>query len=226
MKMFIPDIGTIITLKEDWTFDLYYEYRNMSLIDKLVDDESKKFNWDKSHFESIKCLFCQDTILKVDRIYIRKGNSDYSSLTFYVKNGKYQGCRFWAKLHDVNEMEVYDFNKKIIKYDKQYEYKFGRYGNTDFINEWFTLEVNKENDVMNSLYHVIINNQHRYNIEEHSKFIVNSLYHVDLPQSDYLEVITKKDIEHYFMIKWAEDNDLVGRYKSIKECKDYIEQQT
>ena len=42
------------------------------------------------------------TSLKIDRIYIRKGGAEYSSLTFWVKSGPYKGARFWAKLSDVN----------------------------------------------------------------------------------------------------------------------------
>lgn len=53
--------------------------------------------------------------LGVDRIYIRKGGEDYSSITFNLHKGgvivvkgnevKAQG-RFWAKLGDVNKMKV------------------------------------------------------------------------------------------------------------------------
>lgn len=56
--------------------------------------------------------------LKIDRIYIRKGISDYSSVTFYAtglgkvlhKNrwsdkAKNKAIRFWAKLSDVNKIE-------------------------------------------------------------------------------------------------------------------------
>lgn len=46
------------------------------------------------------------TELKVDRIYIRKGNSDYSSLTFYALiPGMKKKIRFFAKLKDVNNIE-------------------------------------------------------------------------------------------------------------------------
>lgn len=62
------------------------------------------------------------TILKVDRIYIRKGNSDYSSISFYASGlGKVEvwapsygndrtkksksSLRFWAKLQDCNQIE-------------------------------------------------------------------------------------------------------------------------
>lgn len=67
------------------------------------------------------------TVLAVDRIYIRKGASDYSSITFYAKglgeseiknrwSGrtiKWKAQRFWAKLADCNriEFELMDENE-------------------------------------------------------------------------------------------------------------------
>jgi hypothetical protein len=62
------------------------------------------------------------TILAVDRIYIRKGASDYSSITFYAKElgevmvqgrrwfgtskpKKKKALRFWAKLEDCNKIK-------------------------------------------------------------------------------------------------------------------------
>jgi hypothetical protein len=46
------------------------------------------------------------TELGVDRVYIRKGARDFSSLSFIIKNGKFKGARFWAKLQDVNCIDV------------------------------------------------------------------------------------------------------------------------
>ena len=60
------------------------------------------------------------TILKVDRIYIRKGKSDFSSITFYANiqetvttvkwrstiSKKKKSLRFWAKLSDCNNIEM------------------------------------------------------------------------------------------------------------------------
>ena len=43
------------------------------------------------------------TILEIDRIYIRKGAADYSSITFRIKGGK-TSPRFFAKLEDVNKI--------------------------------------------------------------------------------------------------------------------------
>jgi hypothetical protein len=64
----------------------------------------------------------KDTILTVDRVYIRKGVSDFSSLTFRIpkdKNKKniYAGVRFWAKLSDVNkiEFELISCNEKTME---------------------------------------------------------------------------------------------------------------
>lgn len=53
-----------------------------------------------------------NSLLKLDRIYIRKGNSEYDSLSFYLKDiagekpkilGK--SGRFWAKLEDCNNIK-------------------------------------------------------------------------------------------------------------------------
>jgi hypothetical protein len=74
------------------------------------------------------------TTLAIDRIYIRKGASDYSSITFYAKqlgevtvpgskwswgsskSKKVKAQRFWAKLTDCNQIEFkllsQDENKK------------------------------------------------------------------------------------------------------------------
>jgi hypothetical protein len=71
----------------------------------------------------IKVTLPLGTILGVDRIYIRKGNKDYSSVTFFAKNlgsvkvdisrwssrknktVNKKAIRFWAKLEDVNQIE-------------------------------------------------------------------------------------------------------------------------
>jgi hypothetical protein len=69
------------------------------------------------------------TILAVDRIYIRKGASDFSSITFYAKelgeiirpasrwstvkkSKKIKALRFWAKLADCNTIE-FEKHEKI-----------------------------------------------------------------------------------------------------------------
>lgn len=76
--------------------------------------------WAESRSAGYPITLLKDTVLRVDRIYIRKGASDYSSVTFNVmqspekfltlaKDGgtfpKGTRRRFWAKLQDVNAIE-------------------------------------------------------------------------------------------------------------------------
>lgn len=118
-KFNIPEIGTTVTLSEDWEFTLYSEKRNKSLFDRLGFTDINLYN------QSIRKLVTipKDTVLKVDRIFIRKNMSDYSSITFFIidspdaklkpinNNGKLttfsvgKVVRFWAKLGECNEME-------------------------------------------------------------------------------------------------------------------------
>jgi len=111
MKLYIPEIGDVLKLTSDWNFNLYYEYRNESLLNKLHNTKFEWFNYNTNKIEYLASVLEKDTELKVDRIYIRKGNSEYSSLTFRILNGNYKGCRFWAKLGDVNNIE---FNSMLL----------------------------------------------------------------------------------------------------------------
>lgn len=59
------------------------------------------------------------TILSIDRIYIKKGLSDFNSITFYAKNLENSGkgkkpkaLRFWAKLEDCNNIEFEKIEKE------------------------------------------------------------------------------------------------------------------
>jgi hypothetical protein len=68
------------------------------------------------------------TVLAVDRIYIRKGSSDFSSITFYAKGlgeseiknrwsgrtTKWKAQRFWAKLADCNQIEFELMEEKEV----------------------------------------------------------------------------------------------------------------
>lgn len=65
----------------------------------------------EANAQKFTVLLPQNTHLTVDRIYIRKGSSDYSSITFYLTKTDYPALdqrgrkRFWAKLDEVNNME-------------------------------------------------------------------------------------------------------------------------
>lgn len=108
MKLFIPDIGTLIKIEQDWQITLYAEYRNRTL-----------FNILNLPFKTTVIDLPKGLIIKVDRIYIRKGLSQYSSITFTCAKPKtkaekaerpsnliYGGIKFWVKLHECNELEM------------------------------------------------------------------------------------------------------------------------
>lgn len=108
MKLFVPDIGTLIRLEQDWQVTLYAEYRNRSLFDKLG-----------LPYKTTVIDLPKGLVIKVDRIYIRKGLSQYSSLTFTCpkpktkkekelnpKNIDLGGAKFWIKLHECNGLSI------------------------------------------------------------------------------------------------------------------------
>lgn len=106
-NLFIPSIGDTIILSGPWTFTLYEETRNMKLV-KVVDLSytgngypawTNRRPAPRTWTVTMPAL----TTLIVDRIYIRNGNEDFSSLTFRTS---FQGknVRFWAKLDDVNKI--------------------------------------------------------------------------------------------------------------------------
>lgn len=119
MNLFLPEIGSKLKLTSDWTFVLYYEYRNSSMF-KILNTDTKT---------SIVRI-PKDTILNIDRIYIRKGVSAYSSVTFTIpkvinKKHPLGGSRFWAKLSDVNniEFELLSCNEKTLELIKNIDDK-------------------------------------------------------------------------------------------------------
>jgi hypothetical protein len=130
MKLQIPDVGDKLILIKDWTFSLHYEYRNDSLIEILT---GKKYNWDRDK-KPFPVTLLKHTILIVDRVYIRKNTNDFSSLSFRIdscSNSKLNKKRFWAKLTDVNTMQIedVDFNKVLhlppLEYDMLVRLKKG-----------------------------------------------------------------------------------------------------
>lgn len=166
MQLYVPELGDMIKLTEDWTFTLYNEHRNQTLwqlekcgqrevmpdqdrvkeLERLitgitsrltfetVNNSYSRYNQRVQVYASQEDrdnhrLFQQeltdlrrrhswasvtlpkDTLLKIDRIYIRKGAEEYSSLTFIINSlpvitGKpfSRKPRFWAKLSDCNNI--------------------------------------------------------------------------------------------------------------------------
>ena len=108
-RITIPTIGTEITLEEDWRFGLFPEDRNDKLWKMIVGTDPP--GWRESLVMCENGVFSPvtlpaGTVLIVDRIYLRKGGSDFDSITFRIKecpsNKALAKKRFWAKLHHVN----------------------------------------------------------------------------------------------------------------------------
>lgn len=122
MKLFVPTIGTILRLSQDWSFTLYNEGRNDALWEVFVKPMSSRWggykerkldgDWNQE-YKSEEVTLPAGTVIVVDRVYIRQGNDkmkQFDSLSFRIQscpNPKIKGrARFWAKLDDVNRMEV------------------------------------------------------------------------------------------------------------------------
>jgi hypothetical protein len=105
MRLLIPSTGTHLKLTKAWKFKLFNEYRNNPLLKKLGLPEGT-YRADKSRSVTLP----KDTVLTVDRIYLRKGAEGFDSVTFRVhtypgKPKKWGKPRFWAKLTDVNQIQ-------------------------------------------------------------------------------------------------------------------------
>lgn len=134
MKLYIPEIGDIITLSSNWNFSLYEESRNEDLM-KVIGQE---FKWNRrDEKRNWQVMLPKGTELKIDRIYIRKGVSDYSSLTFFINSSPdtriTKKIRFWAKLSDVNTIEFDNDNinkvliNRIVFEPKEYVWGYSEY---------------------------------------------------------------------------------------------------
>lgn len=123
-SLYIPDIGESITLAEDWTFKLRYETRNKTTLVAIGARSTGWRTWVRPNGIPLTTPYGQTslpyetvtlpagTVLKVDRVYIRKGNAEFSSITFIITKDsgaavdkKLHGKRFWAKLPEVNTIE-------------------------------------------------------------------------------------------------------------------------
>lgn len=138
MNFYVPEIKDQIVLTEDWSFTLHAEERNSDLamhfgwkhswenipnppagltgnfLDVWKDIETLKISQTE-----LQVTLPKGTILQIDRIYIRKGNKDFSSITFFAKNlgsvvrdnfmstkkTNKKALRFWAKLEECNKIQ-------------------------------------------------------------------------------------------------------------------------
>lgn len=123
---------------QEWSFKLYQERRNETMYEyvgsPLLADHRRSYYDDfvggqegfRAHYaraselgqqascgeperKSITATLPAGTVLTIDRIYIRKGASDFDSISFFLDGAKLPGrkgihsrVRFWVKLDDVN----------------------------------------------------------------------------------------------------------------------------
>jgi len=108
IKFSIPPLGTKIRLAEAWKFPLYGEHRNDKLVRVLFPGKAPENEWRYKYPVDVigQAFLPPGTELAVARIYIRQGLKGFDSVTFRITGGdkKFKGCRFWAKLADVNRI--------------------------------------------------------------------------------------------------------------------------
>lgn len=124
MKLYIPEVGAEITLTADWVFNLHFDNGNNSLLEYKNIISTGDDAYSRRNDLPVPCMIPAGETLKVERIYIRKGKKEFSSLTFSWKNKSLPRrlhpkpmwggeayiipktpVRFWAKLADVNTIE-------------------------------------------------------------------------------------------------------------------------
>ena len=109
MKLFIPPLGTKLTLLKNFTFDLLCEERNQKLWNLKMQLPMSSIPW--QHARDLwkpVTLWAGDELI-VDRVYIRKGYRSYDSVTFRGwtrESGTDHKIRFWMKLEDANRLDV------------------------------------------------------------------------------------------------------------------------
>lgn len=131
MRLCIPPLESKWALTKDWRFELFQEDRNIDLLALIPGFKRYNINMRASVMHEVDDSFDftlpTGTILKVLRIYIRKGQEDFNSLTFSILDCPDKSIktfkewsgepgtaiqtrrkvkRFWAKLRDVNKLEV------------------------------------------------------------------------------------------------------------------------
>ena len=122
MTVRFPSLGDQLRLDADWLFQLHAEHRNSSLFaavgrswqpwdkwahDFVLDVATYDYNGRNAKGWAMVSLPAQ-TVLRVDRIYLRQGVSGFNSITFRIVSTpdvRFRAdIRFWAKLADCNAM--------------------------------------------------------------------------------------------------------------------------
>lgn len=103
-NLFIPPLGTKITLGADWYFALHDEYKNGAMIRALKALPSDRF-CDEKNFAWVSLP--AGTVLTLRTYRIRLGQAASDRVTFTAKVGK-ASHRFWVHLKHANLIDVAD----------------------------------------------------------------------------------------------------------------------
>jgi hypothetical protein len=131
-RAIIPEIGSRLALEQDWEFTVHFEHRNGDLLE--ADGETMP-HWNSNKKPYLRTLVAGTEFL-VDRIYIRNGMEDFSSVTlriakttdekilargtkripFKKSNAKDKTSygRFWVKLADFNKANMVIIDDKVL----------------------------------------------------------------------------------------------------------------
>jgi len=203
MQLFIPDIGTLVKLEQDWQFTLYDEYKNISLFQKL----NKKR-------ENQIIELPKDLVLKIDRIYIKKGLSQFSSITFRIPKPKnkreeeemplnkiYSGVMFWVKLHEINgtEFSIVLKNEETKKFFEKFYFEMER----DVIEKFGLQKCTKLMAQINFLLGSGVNINNLSTHENYDQFLDKLLKRIKENDfmSEYIHTSIKKEIRDYKISK-------------------------
>ena len=103
MKIWIPTIGDHVRLTENWSFLIKADWRNMSMLNLIQSTPVVVGGGSRS------MTLPAGTVLKIERVYIRSSFREFDSVTFRVRaspDRRFEKCRFFAALSDVNKMEA------------------------------------------------------------------------------------------------------------------------
>lgn len=118
MKIFIPELGQKFVLTEPWVFDLVPEYRNDTLWTAMNFPSRTGYGYHARANPTESVELPPGTVLQLDRIYIKKDQANFNSVTFKLLETdhiKFRGlgfqrkkikARFWVKLKELNNLEV------------------------------------------------------------------------------------------------------------------------
>lgn len=82
-RLYVPAIGDRLELTKDWEFRLHHEYRNETMFAALGLKYDDRY-W-SNRPKAVTVTLPQGTVLRVDRIYIRQGLDEFSSMSFFAE---------------------------------------------------------------------------------------------------------------------------------------------